>query len=144
MAFTEMITELIWENIKNQQFANLFSICISVNDAPKILYNFGEFADTGGHNVLRNDPNSDKDSNPIMWTNFVAYTVIKTEIHAKYLQPDDRGDTHYVRGFKVGVIEEKVTLSYYKGLYINNMWSRIYWIYWIVQRYFSQAFYCRT
>ena len=36
---------------------------------------------------------------------------------AKYLQPaDNRDPQHYVTGFRVGVIEERVTLYYYKGL----------------------------
>ncbi|XP_076117799.1 uncharacterized protein LOC143085385 [Mytilus galloprovincialis] len=91
--------------------------CQDINEAPEILWNYCEFTDTGGHNKLKNDPNWIKDDpHPIIWTNFVAYTRIKFEINAKYLQPVVTIDsTHYVKDFRVGVIEEKVTLSYYKG-----------------------------
>ncbi|CAC5360413.1 unnamed protein product [Mytilus coruscus] len=97
--------------------------CENINDSPDILYNFCEFSDTSGFNVLKNDPNWDLNNHPIIWTNFVAYKRIKLEIHAKYLQPADNRDPakHYVRGFRVGVIEEKVTLSYYKGSTLNSV-----------------------
>lgn len=36
---------------------------------------------------------------------------------AKYTQPpDNRETTHYVKAFGVGVVEEKVTLTYYRGM----------------------------
>ncbi|XP_063415906.1 uncharacterized protein LOC134697555 [Mytilus trossulus] len=97
--------------------------CQDINEAPEILWNYCEFTDTSGHNKLQNDPNWVKDDpHPIIWTNFVAYTRIKFEINAKYLQPVIAIDsTHYVKDFRVGVIEEKVTLSYYKGSTLTNV-----------------------
>ncbi|CAC5360418.1 unnamed protein product [Mytilus coruscus] len=96
--------------------------CENINDAPAILWNYCEFTDTGGHNKLKNDPNWIQDDHPIIWTNFVAYTRIKFEINAKYFQPVVTIDaTHYVKDFRIGIIEEKVTLSYYKGSMLNSV-----------------------
>ena len=90
---------------------------LSVQDKPVIEENHCVFSDNSGRNVVENDPNYVLDDHPIVWTNFVGFTKVETKMTAKYLQPaDNRDPQHYVTGFRVGVIEERVTLYYYKGL----------------------------
>lgn len=87
-------------------------------DTPTINENYCKFSDSAGHNIVENDGNYILDDYPIIWTNFAAYTTIYVKMAAFYTQPADSRDAqHYVKDFRVGVIEEKTILSYYKCMY---------------------------
>lgn len=87
-------------------------------DTPTINENYCKFSDSAGHNIVENDGNYILDDYPIIWTNFAAYTTIYVKMAAFYTQPSDSRDAqHYVKDFRVGVIEEKTILSYYKCMY---------------------------
>ncbi|CAC5386465.1 unnamed protein product [Mytilus coruscus] len=90
--------------------------CENIDSTPTIEYNHCKFSDNGGYHVLENDPNWTTTGHSTIWTNFAAYSSISVVEKAKYLQPtDNRNAQHYVKDFRVGVIEEKATLLYYKG-----------------------------
>lgn len=65
---------------------------------------------------IENDPNHITDGHPIVWTNFIMFGLAETVMSAKYLQPNVGLDPdHYVRDFKVGLVEMKTTLKFYRG-----------------------------
>ena len=65
---------------------------------------------------LENDPSYVGDDLPVHWTNFVGFRIIETKMTAKYLQPTDtRSAEHYVKDFRVGLVEQTITLSFYKS-----------------------------
>jgi hypothetical protein len=92
----------------------------TVTDQPLILHNHAVFYDDPVRKTekIENDPNYVTNDHPIIWTNFERFTVVEAKMSAKYLQPNPGDLTdHYVRDFKVGLIEMKTTLYLYRGLY---------------------------
>ena len=90
----------------------------SVTDKPPILENHAIFYDDPFRKIVKveNDPNYIQDDHEIVWTNFVLFSVTQTKMSAKYLQPNVGLDPdHYVRDFKVGLIEMKATITLYRG-----------------------------
>lgn len=97
-----------------------------VDNTPTIEYNHCKFSDNGGHNILENDPNWNTTGHPTKWTNIVRFTKVSVVQTAKYLQPRVNITQHYVKNYSIGVIEERVTLSYYKGIYISLSYNLPY------------------
>ncbi|CAG2242937.1 unnamed protein product [Mytilus edulis] len=91
-----------------------------LDNTPTIEYNHCKFSDNGGHNILENYPNWKTTGHPTNWTNFVGYTKVSVVQTAKYVQPKVNITDHYVKNYSIGVIEERVTLSYYKGSTFNE------------------------
>ncbi|XP_071123148.1 uncharacterized protein [Mytilus edulis] len=90
--------------------------CENIQDTPAIEYNHCKFTDDQGINIVENEPNYVQQSHPIIWTNFLGYTKMKTSMVAKYIQPaDNRDPDSYITGFRVGVIEQRTTMSYYSA-----------------------------
>ncbi|CAC5370730.1 unnamed protein product [Mytilus coruscus] len=94
--------------------------CENIDNTPTIEYNHCKFSDNGRHNILENDPNWNTTGHPTTWTNFIRYTKVSVVQTARYLQPRVNITQHYVKNYSIGVIEERVTLSYYKGSTFNS------------------------
>ncbi|XP_076113973.1 uncharacterized protein LOC143082259 [Mytilus galloprovincialis] len=103
----------------NCQCADNFSgtHCENIDEAPPILENHGQFFDSIQKKIkIENDPNHITDGHPIVWTNFIMFGLAETVMSAKYLQPNVGLDAdHYIRDFKVGLVEMKTTLKFYRG-----------------------------
>lgn len=66
---------------------------------------------------MENNPNFITDGHPIIWTNEIRFSVVETVMSAKYFGPSITPDSnHYVRDFKVGLVEMKTTLILYTGI----------------------------
>ncbi|XP_071123054.1 uncharacterized protein [Mytilus edulis] len=91
--------------------------CEKIDEAPYILFNHGQFYESHQHLIkMENDPNYIIDGHPIIWTNEIRFSVVETVMSAKYFGPNITLDSdHYVRDFKVGLVEMKTTLKLYTG-----------------------------
>ncbi|XP_052067298.1 uncharacterized protein LOC127706680 [Mytilus californianus] len=58
----------------------------------------------------------ENNGHPIVWSNFIMFSLVEAVMSAKYLQPNVGLDgDHYVRDFKVGLVEMKTSLALYRG-----------------------------
>ncbi|CAG2203590.1 unnamed protein product [Mytilus edulis] len=90
--------------------------CEKIMDDPTIAFNHAAFYDKSKLHKLENNPNYLEYDIPVYWTNFVGFSTIETSMDAKYLQPPDTRDAdHYVTAFRVGLIVQKLTVSFYKN-----------------------------
>ena len=114
--FSFMILILNYLYLPYINFIILFIIIVT--DLPPILENHAIFYDDPVRKMFKieNDPNYIQNDHPIVWSNFIYFTYIGTKMSSKYLQPNVGLDAdHYVRDFRVGLIEMKTTISLYRG-----------------------------
>ncbi|XP_076085327.1 uncharacterized protein LOC143056126 [Mytilus galloprovincialis] len=95
--------------------------CENIDNTPTILYNYCKFYDKDGHNILENDGNWNTTGHPTKWTNYDGYTKVSVDLTAKYFQPKVDITDHYVKNYRIGLIEGKVTLYFCKGSTCKKM-----------------------